>query len=433
MRSHDRNRGPKQVSAAVHAAAFQDHLMRDFLGLGVGGRRTSLGSIGKRVVEKTTSSKPSTPSYVKAENMDHHIYEKRLSIAQKWNLVEKPPPPPSTKEWDGITKTAERRKACSGPCPICHEEFVDRPQIILNCAHVFHESCFKSFERFSRSRCCPICRQKDYYCRRYDGGTIQWRETAAINVQRLFRGHIARYYIALSIRGELNSLNLSPSYAVTVPRISVPPSIGRRRWARRFVFNRLEKIREHKTSKSKKRIEMRQKKDDFDVVNFYQTSSSSFTSTDEFLYSLDATLRQSHETIKTSLAVFADSHPRAPTSMRPSSGTKLVEKEKHIYDLPKGLVPFDPKTIGKVNWMDALSKALARAAHDSECSICCEDCLTVGESGKEGEERVALLSCGHVFHEPCVASFEGFAVFKIPRCPVCRSCYEKSSYIHVFH
>ncbi|CAN0429192.1 unnamed protein product, partial [Hapterophycus canaliculatus] len=35
-----------------------------------------------------------------------------------------------------------------------------------------------------------------------------------------------------------------------------------------------------------------------------------------------------------------------------------------------------------------------------------------------------LLSCSHVFHKTCLRAFEGFNIYEVHLCPVCRQGYE---------
>ena len=71
---------------------------------------------------------------------------------------------------------------CNGnECPICMMN-IPHPMIfptkkhrnkikitILNCSHVFHDTCISNFEKFTRSdmlNSCPMCRNTKQYCRR---------------------------------------------------------------------------------------------------------------------------------------------------------------------------------------------------------------------------------------------------------------------------
>ena len=55
----------------------------------------------------------------------------------------------------------------------------------------------------------------------------------------------------------------------------------------------------------------------------------------------------------------------------------------------------------------------------------CPVCLTsLDVAGKDG---VVLLSCTHVFHARCLASFERFSIAPVCSCPVCRATYTKQT------
>jgi len=83
-----------------------------------------------------------------------------------------------------------------------------------------------------------------------------------------------------------------------------------------------------------------------------------------------------------------------------------------------GLVPAPaPKLTGE-QWSEVRARARERGQteHDEPCPICQEEF--------KGSEQV-LLSCSHVFHRACLASFEKFAG-KARVCPICRAqAYEK--------
>lgn len=40
--------------------------------------------------------------------------------------------------------------------------YFDFTQTLLSCSHTFHRACLRSFEMFSGSRICPLCRTNDY-------------------------------------------------------------------------------------------------------------------------------------------------------------------------------------------------------------------------------------------------------------------------------
>ncbi|XP_055063050.2 RING finger protein 32 [Misgurnus anguillicaudatus] len=69
------------------------------------------------------------------------------------------------------------------------------------------------------------------------------------------------------------------------------------------------------------------------------------------------------------------------------------------------------------DWLEAQEKAIQRGVQD--CPICLNHL-----NSKEGR-KVLLLSCSHVFHEPCLQAFEFFCQEVKPTCPLCRSRYAK--------
>ena len=51
--------------------------------------------------------------------------------------------------------------------------------------------------------------------------------------------------------------------------------------------------------------------------------------------------------------------------------------------------------------------------------------MTCGAGAKSGVRTTVLLSCSHVFHQTCLATFEELTCEERPVCPVCRSLYQK--------
>lgn len=71
-----------------------------------------------------------------------------------------------------------------------------------------------------------------------------------------------------------------------------------------------------------------------------------------------------------------------------------------------------------VDW--AATEATARLRGLGDCPVCL---VVMGEG-----EPLALLSCSHVFHPRCLASFERFSISPTPcLCPVCRASYTKTT------
>ncbi|KTG46538.1 hypothetical protein cypCar_00002435 [Cyprinus carpio] len=74
------------------------------------------------------------------------------------------------------------------------------------------------------------------------------------------------------------------------------------------------------------------------------------------------------------------------------------------------------------HWLEAQEKAVQRGVQD--CPICLNPLGSHNGSSKE-DRSVLLLSCSHLFHEPCLQAFELFCHEVKPTCPLCRSHYAK--------
>jgi hypothetical protein len=96
-------------------------------------------------------------------------------------------------DWKQVEAKARERKQHLDPCPICVEDFnVTDKQVILNCSHVFHWDCLRSFEKFAQVRCCPLCRKEDYQKLATTDGKMMIQERAAVRIQKTWRGYITR-------------------------------------------------------------------------------------------------------------------------------------------------------------------------------------------------------------------------------------------------
>jgi len=82
-----------------------------------------------------------------------------------------------------------------------------------------------------------------------------------------------------------------------------------------------------------------------------------------------------------------------------------------------------------IHWGDLTTTAIERGI--SDCPICITPMHIAALSNNQniGETElkiVALLSCSHLFHETCIASFEEFCEGRTFMCPVCRSPYQRT-------
>jgi len=95
-----------------------------------------------------------------------------LTLAQKYNLVKRPPEPLTEEQWAEAHAASKARSNVGEMCAICRDDFRAGDQVLLSCSHVFHERCIKSFEKFAHEKCCPICRSAQYQKRRIRDGQV---------------------------------------------------------------------------------------------------------------------------------------------------------------------------------------------------------------------------------------------------------------------
>ncbi|KAM9826938.1 RING finger protein 32 [Neosynchiropus ocellatus] len=115
-----------------------------------------------------------------------------LTLAQRMGLLPAPPERLSEDAWSQVKIRSVQESESEHPCAICKEAFHLQPQVLLSCSHVFHRACLQSFERFSRRKCCPMCRTEQYETRVIHDGARLYRNRCATRIQACWRGHTAR-------------------------------------------------------------------------------------------------------------------------------------------------------------------------------------------------------------------------------------------------
>lgn len=314
-----------------------------------------------------------------------------LSLAQRLGLVQGPAQPLTADQWEAIKRASDTREDSDTACSICLDDFRLRPQLILNCSHVFHAECLASFERFAGSRRCPLCRCERTDATHHYGGFMVWRRKCATRIQRAWRGYCSR-------RNVYNQL-LRPECRLEAP------ALHRRVCGRALaaVSNRMERACEDRED-----------------------------ALDRFLASLDQSVAESNQQLRDNLLGFEQLHGAAAgalaggalgSGVAAASAAPEAEMAHASLGESAAVAPAregaslcaDPEC-----WAKARRAALSRG-DEVDCPICFQDCELRGE----GSARVELLSCSHVFHRTCILSFESFHVFEVHQCPVCRQSYER--------
>ncbi|KAI7814903.1 RING finger protein 32, partial [Triplophysa rosa] len=263
-----------------------------------------------------------------------------LTLAQRMGLVAAPSRRLTAEEWAEVKARSIQEGDSSQPCAICREEFRLQPQVLLSCSHVFHKVCLKSFEKFSCSKSCPMCRKEQYETRViYDGAQL-YREKCALRIQAFWRGYLVR--------------------------------------------KRYQTIRKHVPPKDHRlRRQFFEKK--FQEMNDSLVRSCS-TDVEAFLKDIDRSVAMSHDLLR------------------------RFDKSVCVFEMEDK------------DWLEAQEKAVQRGVQD--CPICLNH-LNSQNGLSKGGRNVLLLSCSHLFHEPCLEAFELFCQEVKPTCPLCRSHYAK--------
>ena len=132
------------------------------------------------------------------EEVDPPRFE--LTLAQRMGLADAPDPELTAPEWEAIAARSRAADESRQPCVICCDAFRDQKQVLLSCGHVFHRDCLLSWERYSRSRVCPVCRKQHYRKRTLHDGANLYKAECATKLQALMRGHCARKTHGAAIR-----------------------------------------------------------------------------------------------------------------------------------------------------------------------------------------------------------------------------------------
>ncbi|CDW86376.1 ring finger protein 32 [Stylonychia lemnae] len=291
-------------------------------------------------------------------------YIKKLSLAQRLGLVEKPPLPLSQVEWKNIEKVSLQRFNEKEPCPICYEELSYQDQNILSCSHVFHKKCLESFEKFMKikghEKACPICRKKDYDKKTYVEGQKRYLTKCIVRIQCHGRGFLARNTFFDNLKAR--------AYQPITQTLR-----------KKFIGYKLSRIgKKQRDQMDKERLA---------VIEMVQKVDKSIKDTEQLLESFIPNMARYFQ-------------QKREKELQSRGGRKLEEQKLNKF------------------WQQALAKATSRG--DKDCPICYNPYKTASE--------VYLLNCTHMYHKCCLESFENFDIAQNSCCPMCRQPnYEKIS------
>lgn len=400
-------------STTLAAVAFQDHLVRSLnLGLGapvrIGPRQVGLGPAAKAKQKQKKEIKSQTDTGLrrqrpkestKKEDKEYVLDAKPapLTLAQKLGLVEAPEQLLSENDWQNVKTKSNERDDSKLPCVICKEDFGTQEQVLLSCSHVFHRACLQAFERFTGKKTCPMCRREQYQTRVIHEGAKQHRNKCATMIQAAWRGYVVRcWYMKL--------------------RETVPPTDPKLK--KKFYASRLSSITDRMLRSCDFNIDVFLTEIDENLAAsraIFRNFDATFNIMSEEQWEevqLKAVTRQELECpICLGALVLSDQLGNGP----PSSYTT---QDLHHAMSSLSKQPDQPNSSQKTRGQgkdSVISKIMPQNNSPADAHCC----------GKTGIRKTVLLSCSHVFHETCLATFEELTCEERPVCPVCRSLYQK--------
>lgn len=400
-------------STTLAAVAFQDHLVRSLnLGLGapvrIGPRQVGLGPAAKAKQKQKKEIKSQTDTGLrrqrpkestKKEDKEYVLDAKPapLTLAQKLGLVEAPEQLLSENDWQNVKTKSNERDDSKLPCVICKEDFGTQEQVLLSCSHVFHRACLQAFERFTGKKTCPMCRREQYQTRVIHEGAKQHRNKCATMIQAAWRGYVVRcWYMKL--------------------RETVPPTDPKLK--KKFYASRLSSITDRMLRSCDFNIDVFLTEIDENLAvsrAIFRNFDATFNIMSEEQWEevqLKAVTRQELECpICLGALVLPDQLGNGP----PSSYTT---QDLHHAMSSLSKQPVRPNSSQKTRGQgkdSVISKIMPQNNSPADAHCC----------GKTGIRKTVLLSCSHVFHETCLATFEELTCEERPVCPVCRSLYQK--------
>eukprot|EP00796_Vickermania_ingenoplastis_P005303 gene5303-3806_t len=375
----------------------------------------------------------------------------RLTLAQKMGLVPPPPPEPTDVDWQQIETTASLRtdvkRMGDSCCSICLEPFnqtMNQGQIILSCSHVFHELCFKQFEKLTRHQqrgegeyppgilACPECRQTHYYKRCYYAGKALAQRHAIVKIQSAARGFLARRrYIKLRLR--INSKFREEYIYQRLEKLS-------RAWEAYLEYRDKERERIMLSIDAKKQEAIAAYFTEGDWISIIERriTSDRLAQCEKQLGYLSTSERDTGgefnecpicmERIKRRVQLH---HPKHGNSggLSANHGEEVVASFRREYEAKKRQKELNALKKQKEKKKIDPPQSAAYKGAKKRVNFSLEDppvvpaqvtapvapdfpCYWDPPSRESAERSNVILSCGHCFHEPCLRTFENYSQWR---------------------
>lgn len=331
---------------------------------------------------------------------------------------------------------------------------------------MYHKQCLASYEKYARTRACPLCRAQQYQRIEIDDGARAYRTYCAILIQSFYRGHLARKkYKELrrhnppkfseaarrrwaaerleeesekmikemeGERGDMDDLFAELDAGLKQSREACEAVDSRHVAA---IYSRLERQEEEEQRLFRSGWERGSDGSDVEVE-----AGGRLTAVDN-----GSLLGGHNEGGASGSIAMRDGEGRggrgggascsSSTPIESATRSSLAREANRQIPSPQQRRTVLPLSMsgGKdedgVDWGIILARGKERqAAGEEACPIC------IGPIGRRGQSGVAWLSCSHAFHIHCIMAFEAFELANnsTPSCPVCRMsgykrrCFDES-------
>ncbi|KAI9144866.1 hypothetical protein BKA69DRAFT_639672 [Paraphysoderma sedebokerense] len=419
------------------------------------------------------------------------------TFAQKLGLIPSPPPPPSRSEWIALKQKVIKRGELKGYCVICQDGFlrIGKRDILTSCGHLFHEFCLKSYERFvfgssssatttpfhsypysqaqptssnpitttfttthqstsaSKSKSCPICRTKSYFSLLTSLGHEHYLIQCVVKIQ-------ATYLMYKSRKKYL-------SYRRSNPPLN---PVLRSKWFQEKLDKQVNVMGKEVTRRNKD-VEGLLKMVDDEIERSRRLK-------DKMIGTGDLGVGEMEDMDELISRAERDDDDDGDDDLNRFLSSLAVDDDDEALTETQVAEKADEQ----INWEEIFQKSIDRKFCRNNCPICIMPILptlppkpsppsvnrkpklkTKSRPGTKADptarterqpritnkKEIALLSCTHVFHEPCIASFERFCdnsssftsesqtelnahyearaklAMATHSCPVCRTMYTK--------
>eukprot|EP00770_Monocercomonoides_exilis_P003015 MONOS_2997.1-p1 / transcript=MONOS_2997.1 / gene=MONOS_2997 / organism=Monocercomonoides_exilis_PA203 / gene_product=RING finger protein 32 / transcript_product=RING finger protein 32 / location=Mono_scaffold00066:87305-88946(-) / protein_length=379 / sequence_SO=supercontig / SO=protein_coding / is_pseudo=false len=372
-------------------------------------------------------------------------------------------------KWNEVHEKAAERD--DRMCGICRENYgTEDDQILLPCSHMFHKHCLDTFEKFSGTSQCPICRKENEYKERLHihDGLEKLRNESAIKIQSLWRGYrvrkdfriqpkdqkrkralIAAKMEYLSYKMEksqdtrealVTSFLASIDECVSEARIAMH-GIAKIDWEHviavgvgRIEGEKCEKKKSHLKSACPgdhcKSCEDKEKDEDSEEADEKEGICPICLQKLIGLSMASALRSVGHQSSSLSSSSVPSSTATTTTATNSSSSSSSFKGHTSNITANSASKVSNRSVKGTKAANDG-AKIDHRSSHyhqpiSSKTSAKAASAISMGDESQATYKSLTILSCTHIFHTACLCSFESYAkIGSIPICPVCRSPYEK--------